>query len=220
MSHRRPLARRKGLRRYRKLFVVSTEGSKTEPQYFDLLNSKSAAVHIHCLGRRRGQSPERVLAAMDKYMKEVRPKRKKRRDDRDDFEAWLVIDRDQWEMDEIDQLHSWARSHPNTHLAVSYPCFEYWLLLHFEDGDRVTGPQECIDRLKKHLPGYDKGVNSSDTSTDMIRAAVERAKRRHQSQGYPAIPNAFGSTVYKLVENILNSANEKGQIPSTDHPLH
>ena len=158
MSHRRPLARRKGLRRYRKLFVVSTEGSKTEPQYFDLLNSKSAAVHIHCLGRRRGQSPERVLAAMDKYMKEVRPKRKKRRDDRDDFGAWLVIDRDQWEMDEIDQLHSWARSHPNTHLAVSYPCFEYWLLLHFEDGDRVTGPQECIDRLKKHLPGYDKGV--------------------------------------------------------------
>jgi hypothetical protein len=196
----KPWRRPEGQRRYKKLFVVSTEGSKTEPQYFDLLNSRFAEVRILCLDYRGGRSPDRVLKKLDKYLKEEGLA--------DTDEAWLVIDRDRWPTDEIDRLHSWVCSKPNRHLAVSDPCFEHWLLLHFEDGDGVSGLRDCVDKLKRYLPGYKKGVNPQNMTEDKIRAAVERAKRRYQSQGCPTIPTAFGSTVYKLVESILNSANE------------
>jgi hypothetical protein len=161
---RRSFRRLLGRRRYRKLFVVSPEGSKTEPQYFSLLNSQFAVVRILCLGHRYGQSPDRVLRAMDSYLSEVGL--------RDTDEAWLVIDRDRWPTDAIDRLHSWACSHRNTHLAVSDPCFEYWLLLHFEVGDGVPGRQGCIDRLKRHLPNYDKSVKSGDISSDTQGSAL------------------------------------------------
>ncbi len=42
-------------------------------------------------------------------------------------------------------------------LAVSNPCFELWLLLHFAD-HRTTCPsyRDLRPKLIKHVPGYDK----------------------------------------------------------------
>lgn len=41
--------------------------------------------------------------------------------------------------------------------AISIPCFEVWVLLHFE---RTDAPFDCcanvIDRVRNHLPGYEK----------------------------------------------------------------
>jgi hypothetical protein len=178
---RRSLRRPIGRRRYRKLFVVSPEGTKTEPQYFELLNSQFAVVRILCIGHRGGRSPDKVLKAMDNYLRGIGLRKSD--------EAWLVIDRDRWRSDAIDRLQSWACSHRNTHLAVSNPCFEYWLLLHFDDGDRIAGRRGCINRLKRYLPAYDKSVRSCDISLDTIKAAVERAKKRHLSQGDPPRTN-------------------------------
>jgi RloB-like protein len=40
---------------------------------------------------------------------------------------------------------------------VSRPCFEFWLLLHFEYVSRpFTTAQDVIDRLRGHLTDYDK----------------------------------------------------------------
>lgn len=38
-----------GDRRYRKLFIIAVEGSKTEPRYFDMVNSREAVIHVACL---------------------------------------------------------------------------------------------------------------------------------------------------------------------------
>ena len=42
--------------------------------------------------------------------------------------------------------------------AVSDPCFEFWLLLHFEFTTApFDGYSEVRDRLKSHWPEYKKG---------------------------------------------------------------
>ncbi len=56
-KRRRPFKRSTGQRNYRKLFVIAVEGSKTEPQYFDILNNHLSAIHVKCLKGKPSNSP-------------------------------------------------------------------------------------------------------------------------------------------------------------------
>ena len=122
-------------------------------------------------------------------------------------EAWLVVDKDYWQDRDLEQLHKWSQGAENYGFALSNPRFEYWLLLHFEDGTRIGSLRECSIRLKKHLPDYDKNIDIRKITPDMIQDAVRRARVR-DNPPCADWPRKFGSTtVYKLVENILNSEN-------------
>ena len=119
-------------------------------------------------------------------------------------EAWLVVDKDQWQDEQLAQLHAWSQDADNYRLALSNPKFEYWLLLHYEDGAKISSPNECSVRLKKHLPDYDKSLDGRKITSDMIEDAIRRAKARDKPP-CEDWPRTFGSTtVYKLVENILS----------------
>lgn len=43
-------------------------------------------------------------------------------------------------------------------LAVSNPCFELWLLLHFQECPGMQHRDVVRRMLKEHVPGYDKKV--------------------------------------------------------------
>ena len=148
-NFRRPL----GERRYRKLFILATEGVKTEPQYFAILNDRYSVIHVDCLRSKHHSSPPQVLKRMQDRLKQV------------------TLDR---------------------------------LLLHFEDGTNIGSSRECSDRLKNHLPDYDKSLDDRKISPDMIEDAIRRAKIR-DNPPCEDWPRTLGSTtVYKLVENILS----------------
>ena len=51
MSKKLRFQRPLGERRYKKRFVVSVEGSKTEPQYFAIFNQPQSIVLVKCLKR-------------------------------------------------------------------------------------------------------------------------------------------------------------------------
>lgn len=196
-SRRRRFRRPPGKRRYRKLFLIATEGVKTEPQYFAIFNDHDSVVHVKCL-RSKHHSPTEVLRRMEDHLR------------RDNLlasdEAWLVIDKDQWKDEQLMQLHKWSQGADNYGFALSNPRFEYWLLLHFEDGIRIGSSRECSTRLKKHLPDYDKNIDIRKIKPEMIEDAIRRARVR-DNPPCTDWPRQFGSTtVYKLVENILNSA--------------
>lgn len=178
---------------YRKLFVIATEGKKTEPQYFAMFKYHSA-IDIQLL-KHDASDPLSVLKQMKVYLNKARLK--------PDDEAWLVVDKDNWTREQLNRLYAWAQMCCNYGLAVSNPNFEYWLLLHFEDGTaEINSGRKCMDRLKRHLPQYDKGVCHRDFKDEQIGEAIKRARQRHNSScsNYPlTFP---GSTVYKLVENI------------------
>jgi hypothetical protein len=120
-----------------------------------------------------------------------------------DDEAWLVVDKDKWTDEQLLKLHAWAQARDNYGFALSNPNFEYWLLLHFEDGAGIASSRGCSDRLRRHLPGYDKGIDVRKFTPDRIKDAISRAKLR-DNPPCTDWPHAFGcTTVYKLVEKLI-----------------
>ena len=197
-----PLKRRKferplGQLRYKKIVFIAAEGQKTEPSYFNQFNRQGSLVRVSCLKNSHG-SPSNVLKNMKDYLRNESL--------RADDEAWLVVDRDSWTDEQLRCLHEWSQKRDNYHLALSNPRFEYWLLLHFENGNRVTTPQECSNRLRKYLPEYDKSIDPKKTTSERINSAIQRAKQR-DNPPCTDWPRTFGSTVYRLVENILKTSN-------------
>ena len=194
--NRRKYRRPTGERRYRKLFLIATEGDKTEPQYFAILNDHHSVIHVDCIKSKHHSSPLQVLKRMEDRLKRETLK--------NSDEAWLVVDKDQWQDEQLAQLHTWSQDADNYGFALSNPKFEYWLLLHFEDGTNIDSSSECSSRLKRYLPAYDKGLDARNITPDMIEDAIRRAKAR-DNPPCGDWPRTFGSTtVYKLVENILS----------------
>ena len=118
-------------------------------------------------------------------------------------EAWVVVDRDSWPAEHLAELHAWSQSKENFGFALSNPMFEYWLLLHFEDGDRVANGEHCNERLRRHLPNYDKHIHEQHFTPARIQSAVDRARRRDDPPCADWPRNPGSTTVYRLVERIL-----------------
>ncbi len=191
-TFQRPL----GKRRYKKLFIVSVEGSKTEPQYFAIFNQPQAIVLVKCLKRPSTESsPIQVLKKMESYLR----KESLRKTD----EAWIVVDKDDWTEDQLCGLLQWAKKSENYGFALSNPNFEYWLLLHFEEGKGITNSQECLARLKRHLPNYKKDIDGKKITLELIAKAISRAKQRDANRSND-LPQIWSTTVYKLVEKIID----------------
>ena len=73
----------------------------------------------------------------------------------------------------------------------SVPCFEFWLLLHFEDIQAFHERGVIYNWLKVHLPRYEKGQEDTYTSTSArVAAATDRAVnlRRHYSANHGSEP--------------------------------
>ncbi|HEV2523771.1 MAG TPA: RloB family protein, partial [Gammaproteobacteria bacterium] len=120
-------------------------------------------------------------------------------------EAWLVVDMDQWSIEQIGQLFAWSQLKENYGLALSNPMFEFWLLLHFEDGNKVTSANECSERLKRHLPEYKKGIDIRKFTVEAIHNAIRRAKQR-DNPPCTDWPKTMGvTTVYRLVEKLVSA---------------
>lgn len=190
-SFHRPL----GERRYKKLFVISVEGSKTEPQYFAIFNQTQSIILVKCLKRPSTKSaPRQVLKIMESYLR----KEALRKTD----EAWLVVDMDDWTEDQLRELLNWAKKSANHGFALSNPNFEFWLLLHFEEGKGLTSTQECLTRLKRHLPHYAKEIDRKKITPELIEKAITRAKQREANRTAD-FPQTWSTTVYRLIEKII-----------------
>jgi hypothetical protein len=189
---KRPL----GNRRYKTLFIIAAEGAKTEREHFDLLNQNHAMIKIEYLKNNDKSAPKQVLAKMNKRLAEEKLK--------NTDEAWIVIDRDGWDANDIDLLFEWSKGKNNYGFCLSNPKFEYWLLLHFEEGIGIASTNDCSERLKRYLPSYNKGIDKRKINRQNINKAIGRAaaKDRNRTSDWPTIT---GTTVYILVQHILQA---------------
>lgn len=161
--------------------LIVCEGSKTEPNYFreiiDFLKLNSANVEVD---GKSDSSPRSVVAhAIERYQA-----------DNEFDRVYCVFDRDEHStFDEALQRIRTSAKAP-LYAIVSIPCFEYWLLLHFEFSSRPyaraggRSPADCaIEDLKRYVPDYSKGSNKTfQKLRDKLDVAIERAKRI-QEQG-------------------------------------
>lgn len=88
-------------------------------------------------------------------------------------EVWCVVDVDDFD---VAKAVTTARR-AGISLAISNPCFEYWLLLHFE---ACAAPLPCYAdvarRLRRHVPEYDKSALRFADYEQGVEGAVERAQ--------------------------------------------
>ena len=184
------LKRQMANRNYRRLFLISCEGSVTEPMYFRRFNSST--IHVECLYENGKSSPAQVLSRL-------KSKADKTRLQTGD-QLWAVMDRDDWPAAELDKVAAWASepSRIRRGFALSNPKFEYWLLLHFEDGAVHTTARACVDALRVYLPTYDKHLDNSCITPEMIHLAITRAG--DVTAPWPTEPGH--TTVPKLVNEL------------------
>lgn len=188
---RRRFSRPIGTRNYRKRVVLAVEGSKTEREYFCLFDRR-VALSIRILPGKKKSAPAQVLKRMTDYLRTERLRR--------DDQAWLVVDRDRWAEDDLAALHRWSTTDDRFGLALSNPCFELWLLLHFTDAKGIRNAIDAREKLRRHVPRYDKGIAAGKLEPH-IETAIERA-RQLDTPPCADWPRTTGTTVYRLVETL------------------
>lgn len=125
---------------------------------------------------------------------------------RSGLHAWIVMDRDHWKESDIRQILDWAKRGENRGLALSNPCFEFWLLMHFRSHCDVSDANDCGRKLKNYLPNYDKNLSEPKMLAKLTKEALESAianAKRGDPSGESGWPQSTGTTVYLLVEKIM-----------------
>src|ERR1700751_571588 len=110
------------------MFVIVAEGKVTEQQYFDLFDQvEGAIIRVKCLPNKNNLPPNKALKKIKEYIRNEG-----------------VTSRDEaWEEKYLEEIFLWAQEKKNFGFALSNPKFEYWLLLHFEDGKGVATARHC-----------------------------------------------------------------------------
>lgn len=177
----RDLRRRAPTRDPLPVILVVCEGEVTEPDYVEGFRLAHGATTVRVQVEAPGGDPkalvERAAALRDKA--ELEARRARDRNLRYD-EVWCVFDVDRHQRLE-EALREADRS--GIKLAVSNPCFELWLLLHFDDQTAHLTPKQARDWLRGHLPGYAKRLRFSDVAggcTDAVRRAKALDKRQEE----------------------------------------
>jgi len=202
-----------------KIFVLAYEGTVVEPKYFEAIKDDAKfndeLIHLESLKRRRkdGRSdPKNVF----KKLKAFYDQQKEDYNFKNSDEFWMIIDRDSWNC--LEEIVSLCKSEDNFFLALSNPCFEFWLLLHIQDieglsneekdkilkNEKISSHKNYIDVI---LGGYlEKGYNKFHPKIHRfipnIKQAIEGGKKlNNDKEDYPV---NIGSHVYKIIEKIIN----------------
>ena len=196
---------------YARILTV-TEGSKTEPLYLEeicaahRLNSANVEVHP----ARRGTAPIQVVRYAQQLFSDGDPHKgiRPRSFDR----VYAVFDRDEHEsyfnaLSLAGSLDGKLRNddqQPVQFKAVaSVPSFELWLLLHYEDVKHPISRDLVMHKLRRYLPGYEKGAGGAFAATQgRLDAAVHRAQALAVRFSAYTAPEPF-TGVHELVQMLL-----------------
>ena len=207
----KPRYRKSGFRDCR-LIIISTEGTRTEKTYFEEMASPryyhNPRVHVKVLDRlTNASSPHHIMAMLNAFQKEFSLKK--------DDELWMVIDLDRWRNRELSTVAAQCQQ-KCYELAVSNPCFEFWLLLHvksvsdyteeelqeFEENQYVSPERTCLEKeLVNVLGSYNKARLNASAFLPFVDNAIQQAKvlDTHPEHRWP---NCLGTRVYRLAESI------------------
>jgi len=184
---RQQLARKQNRRAsYDRILIVS-EGSKTEPNYFEEIRSsyRLHTANIEVQSGNYGTDPLQVVKyAHDLFIegdshKRIAPRK---------FEqVYAVFDRDEHRtyFDALKLAESYDGKLRNDlkqpvkfKAIASVPSFELWLLLHYEDIQAPIHRDEVMNRLKHHIHEYEKGAGGTFATTcSRLETAIQRAQK-------------------------------------------
>lgn len=185
--------------------LIVTEGTKTEPQYFEGLKEDinrlyRGRISIVIEGVGQGANTLTLLERAQKIVEKEPDKYK---------HVWLVYDKDDFPKDDFDNTFFKCKSLSGNGESVIYhalwsnECVEYWFLLHFMSLDSAIHRKEYYPKLTECLGSkYEK--NREDIYTLLkpnIKKAINNAKRiADDSKGLPPSQCTPGTAVYEIFE--------------------
>ncbi len=174
------LKRKKPSREEKKRVLIVCEGKKSEPNYFtDICQDLKISAEVTIVpGSESGTHPKSIV----KYAKEKR---------RGFDSVWCVYDKDVHE--NIHEAHKQAEDN-GFKIAFSNPCFELWILLHYEDQRAEIDRHACQRQAREYIPEYEKGMKG-----------VFNIIKKHQNDALKRAPN-------------LRDENNKNDKKETDNP--
>lgn len=184
----RDLHRKAGKRQPFERLLIVCEGEKTEPLYLEEIRCafRLATAHVQVWPSADGTEPLQVVDYAQRLFFEG--DRAKAIDCRGFDRVIAVFDRDDHttyhpalaKLKTLNLAHENDDGEPVPFQAVaSVPCFELWLLMHFEDVLAPIHRTQVYARLRNHLPEYDKGQGSHFAATrGRLDAATARATAR------------------------------------------
>ena len=201
----RKLARKKGTRPPYPRILIVTEGEKTEPQYFDEIRRQERIPSAHVVVRnsRDGTEPIQIVEyAIESFGEH-----------NGEFDQVFVV----FDRDEHHTYHAALNACRDTTLkndekkripiraVPSNPCFELWLLLHYEDIHHLFHRDDIIDRLKRYIPNYEKAFPGTFAWTrPALVDALARAKRLQECHSPENDAEGSYTNVDVIVELLLS----------------
>lgn len=180
------LARKVGQRAgYDRILIVS-EGSKTEPQYLSEIRAdyRLHTANVQVCPSLLGTTPLQVVEYAEHLFvggdvtQDIQPRAFER--------VYAVFDRDDHAtyhnaLSKAAAQNGRLRNDLNKSVSfaaiASVPCFELWLLLHFEEVLAPLHRTVVYQRLRPYLPGYDKGQPGHYANTKHhLPVATQRAE--------------------------------------------
>ena len=190
---RRPLDRKIDHFKDTKLFIIATEGKETEKQYFDIF--RNLRVQVKIIPTHNGHSaPNWVIERLDDFVQEFNLE--------EDDELWVMFDVDNWGTRKISQIAQLG-SQKEYGLAISNPCFEVWLYLHFTTlRDNILTCKDFKSFLRRHLGSYNSARLRLSDFKDHVHDAILRSREIDENSG-DRWPQNIGTHVYKVVEKLI-----------------
>lgn len=177
--------------------LIVCEGKRSEFNYFSDLRDEYRLSTVNVEVKGVGRDPSALVREAIKSRG-----REQRLGEKYD-QIYCIFDRDRHH--HFESASETARK-KKIELARSWPCFEYWLLLHFEFSrspyqDAPNTPCEnCTKDLKKHLPDYEKNtVGLFETLAHLLDDAKQRAAEALRDAEATGDPNP-STEVHVLVE--------------------
>jgi hypothetical protein len=190
------LRRKHGTREARDVILIVCEGSETEPRYFRALRASKRLSNVHVeIAEGRGGDQNTVI-------EEVKKLRETNSDNYDHI--WCVFDCESADRKSIFEQAIIEGRHQGFDLAVSNPCFEYWLLLHFEfSSAQFSSCKEVVKRLNKHIGKYDKAMDCSVFIEHLINA-IQNANRIDSLNEFPNPSTNVHLLVRKVFKDLVS----------------
>jgi len=206
---RRSLNRPAPSRGLKKSILISVEDDKSARLYFQKFRVALRNQRIVVIADFLGSAPTSVIAAAKNAVAEN--EKLVKADAADPFEeVWVVFDTEGPQNSErqkaarhaIDQAHQLKYR-----TAISNPCFEYWILLHFEYFvNQLADGNAAKKKVKKYLPRYEKGTCCYDDTRPFVEIAISNSERvwRERFQGIEHPCDCHPSTeIHRLIKSLI-----------------
>jgi RloB-like protein len=187
------LARKKGSRATYDRILIVCEGSKTEPNYFKEIKQfyRLHTANVEIQHSALGTCPLQVVKSAEelflngnsgKSIQKLAFEKVYAVFDRDDHKEYFNARKKAVALN--GKLKNDLNKKVEFKAISSVPCFELWLLLHFEDVQIPLHRDVALARLKIYLPDYTKGKTGTYEATkDQRFIAAERAEKLPEHNG-------------------------------------